>query len=441
MTLLPTPRLSGLLAAWALLGLGASLWGRLLVAWQWAGGGLVGLLALEAAALAWPKPLEATRTCSPSLAVGVWARVMVRLANGSRWPWILTVMDHHPEDFEARSGGQRHRVPATGWLELSYRIRPTRRGEKAFGPVQVRVQGVLGLLQRNLNLEAKQTVKVFPDFAAVARYALLGIDNRLSTLGILRRPRRGLGMDFHQLREYRTGDSLRQVDWKATARVQKLISREYQDERDQQVIFLLDCGRRMRPEEATAARALGHLDQALNALLLLSFVALKQGDAVGVATFAEDEPRLLAPRKGVVALDRMFQQLFDIQPSLRSPDYLEAARSLRTSFRKRSLIILLTNLRDEEEDTLLPALKLLQHKHLVLVANLREAALDQVLATPAATFAETLTQGAALDYHVRREAALRALSRSGARVLDVLPEALPASLVNSYLELKAAGTF
>ena len=438
---IPSKRLLRLLLAWTVLGLVVSVVPRFVPIWRGMGWALGAAVWVDACLALWPKPLEGTRVVPPSLALGAWKPVKLRFTNGSRISWAFTVMDHHPVDFEVRGQGQRHRVPTGGFLELTYQVRPTARGRRAFEPAQLRLEGPLGLIARDLRLAGTTDVKVFPDFATVARYALLAIDNRLSALGILRRPRRGEGMDFQQLREYRTGDSLRRIDWKATARSQKLISREYQDERDQQVLFLLDCGRRMRALDAMEGGSIGHFDQALNALFLLSFVALKQGDAVGVATFAEAQPRLLAPRKGLVALDHLFQSLFDLEPSTRATDYLEAARSLRTRLRKRSLIVLLTNLRDEEDETLAPALQLLRHKHLVLVANLREAAVDRLLEQVPGTFPEALTQAAALDWQARREAALRAVAHRGAQVLDVKPEALPTALVNRYLELKASGVF
>jgi len=438
---IPTRRLLGLLLAWTLLGLAASTVLLLVPVWRISGCLLALAVFLDMVAALVPKRLAAERRVTHSLALGAWKPVTIRITNTSHRSWRATVMDHVPEDFDTRGQRQRHSIPADGFLEHIYQVRPTARGHRAFGDAQLRLEGPLGLIARDLRLAGPSEVKVFPDFASVARYALLAIDNRLSALGILRRPRRGEGMEFHQLREYRTGDSLRRIDWKATARCKKLISREYQDERDQQVFFLLDCGRRMRTLDQLEGRSIGHFDQALNALFLLSFVALKQGDAVGVATFAEEKPRLLAPRKGLVALDHLFQSLFDLEPTTKASDYLEAAQTLRTRLRKRSLIVLLTNLRDEEESTLGPALELLRHKHLVLVANLREAAADNLLSHAPITFQEALTQAAALDWQVRREAALHAVGHRGAQLLDVKPEGLPTALVNRYLEMKTSGVF
>ena len=137
-----------------------------------------------------------------------------------------------------------------------------------------------------------QTVRIYPNFSVLTRFAILATDNRLSQIGMLQRRRRGEGLDFHQLREYREGDVQRQIDWKASARMPRLISREYQDERDQQVLLMLDCGRRM----AARDDALSHFDHAVNAALLLAYVSLRQGDAVGLLTMS-GETRWMAPRK------------------------------------------------------------------------------------------------------------------------------------------------
>jgi uncharacterized protein (DUF58 family) len=231
------------------------------------------------------------------------------------------------------------------------------------------------------------------------------------------------------------------VDWKASARSRKLISREYQDERDQQVVFLLDCGRRMKPVDELDGAELGHFDQALNALFLLSYVALKQGDAVGVATFAEERPRTVAPHKSLATLERLFQKLFDVQPTTHASDYLAVAELFLKQFRKRSLVVLLTNLRDEEDATLLPALKLLRGRHLVMLANLREGVIDGLLAQPVTTFEGALDHAAAHDYLARRGMVFQRILHGGVSVLDVSPAKLPTALVNRYLELKASGVF
>jgi uncharacterized protein (DUF58 family) len=439
--MIPSLRLLRLLGAWTLLGLGASVWPKAQPAWLTFGGLLLAGLGVDAVLVLWPRNLTAERRVPGSLALGEWREVRVTVRNPSGLKLTVELFDHHPGDFDSRGLPAVHTVPAGGFLEQPYQVRPRHRGPRRFGPVQVRITSQLGLWSRPLRLGEPTPVKVFPDFAAVARYALLATDQRLSMLGILKRPRRGEGLDFHQLREYRQGDTLRQIDWKASARTRKLISREYQDERDQQVVFLLDCGRRMKALDDVAGQALGHFDQALNALFLLGYVALKQGDAVGVATFAEAVPRTVAPHKGLATLEGLFQRLFDVQPTGHASDYLSAAERFLKQFRKRSLVILLTNLRDEDDSSLLPALQLLRGRHLVMVANLKEEAVTQSLAEPVHGFEAALEHAAAHDYLARRAEVFQRLHHQGVRVLDVTPAQLPTALVNRYLELKASGQF
>src|SRR5690606_26842305 len=166
-------------------------------------------------------------------------------------------------------------------------------------------------------------VKVYPDFMAIAAYTILATDNHTSQMGIKKKPRRGTGLEFQQLREYRRGDSLRQLDWKATARRQQLISREYQDERDQQIVLLIDSGRRMR----TRDDELSHFDHALNAVLLVSYIALRQGDSVSVMSFGENH-RWLPPQKGAGQIKNLLNGMYDLQAENCAPDYTKAAEKL-----------------------------------------------------------------------------------------------------------------
>jgi uncharacterized protein (DUF58 family) len=241
-------------------------------------------------------------------------------------------------------------------------------------------------------------------------------------------------MEFHQLREYRQGDAQRAIDWKATSRTQRLIAREYEEEKDQRVLLVIDCGRRM----ASKDDELSHFDHALNAALLLAHVALRQGDAVGMMTMAGVN-RYCEPRKSVAAVNAILNRVYDIEPTLAVPDYHLAAHDVMRQVRRRSLVIVLTNLRDEDDETLLPALKLLRTRHLVVLASLREAIISRALSARVDSFDRAVTHAAAADYLATRERAFRRIVAAGAVCLDVEPERLAISLVNRYLELKREG--
>jgi len=284
-------------------------------------------------------------------------------------------------------------------------------------------------------------VRVFPNFAAISRYTLLAANDQLSQLGVRRLHRRGAGAEFHQLREYRHGDELRRIDWKATSRLRKPIAREYQDERDQRLVFLLDCGRRMRHAEAATGPGPApnsHLDEALNALLLLAYVAIRQGDAVGLMTYGG--PRLwFAPRKGPDTVNRLLEAVYDLQPGLAAADPLEAARALMQAQRRRALVLILTNGRDEDQAELHTAVRLLLRRHLVVVADLREASLDRALAAPVADRDAALRLNAVLAYLEDRRRHHERLAHLGTHVLDLVAAQLPAALVNRYFVIKRAG--
>ena len=215
----------------------------------------------------------------------------------------------------------------------------------------------------------------------------------------------------------------------------RLISREYQDERDQQVIFMLDAGRRMLAKDGD----LSHFDHALNAMILLSYVALRHGDAVGVMTLG-GERRWLPPRKGMDAVNALLNHVYDVQPQSIEVDYIASATELSILHRRRSLIVLLTNVREEDSDDLRAAMVLLRRRHLVILASLRERALDEMLSHPVKRFRDALDYSAADAYLESRRESQNMLRASGVLVEDCLCDELPAAITNQYLSIKRAGT-
>lgn len=433
--LLPHRPLLFALAGWlALAGL-AVIWPGWLIGWQAAGLALGGMALVDAGLALRPgHRLTLRRELRRTWPVGVAHTVTLILSGAGRETsgWLY---DRPPAAFTGLDSPLPFRVRPGGWTRLDYRLRPTERGDHRFEPAELRRVSPLRLwLVRQFAGEA-QTARVYPNFARIAEYALLATDNRLSQPGVLRQRRRGEGADFQELREYRRDDPLRRIDWKATAKRRKPIARDYQDERDQHIVFLLDCGQRMRARDA----ALSHFDHTLDALLLLAYVALRQGDAVGLATFAHAEPRFLAPRKSKDTVQRLLNASFDLQPSLQPSDYLAAGQSLAERLGRRSLVVLLTNLRDEDATTLPPALEHLGRRHLVLLANLRETTLDTLLREPVGDFDAALRYAAAVDYRRARRRQLAGLRARGASVLDVAPSGLAAGLVNRYWDLKRGG--
>ena len=382
-----------------------------------------------------PSP-RITRYMPTSLALGRWSEVRLEVEHESTSSQTFQLYDHAPAGLSVES------LPLTVELQpghrsqVSYRLRPLKRGHFSFAQCEINLASPLGLWTDKRLLPVIDSTRVYPDFARLYGGQLLAVDNWLSQLGVRQRQRRGLGLEFHQLREFREGDSLRQIDWKATARQRTPIAREYQDERDQQIIFMLDCGRRMRSQDGELA----HFDHALNACLLLSYIALRQGDAVGLCTFASDQPRYLAPVKGSGQLNFLLNAVYDLDTSQRPADYQAAASQLLARQKRRSLVVLVTNLRDEDDEGLLSAVQRLSKQHRVLVASLREEVLDRVLQTPIQTLDEALTYCGTVDYMNSRAQLHESLSAHGVPVVDVRPGDLGAALVTHYLSLKRGGS-
>jgi uncharacterized protein (DUF58 family) len=430
----PTPFTFLALLLWLTLAIGAAIYPPLLIAWQLLGVTLL-LLALLDAWQVWRiPPLSAERQVQNSLPLGVWSGVVLRIHNSTQTPRIIEIFDDYPIHSDIKGLPQMFTLPAGAGIETHYRLCPQQRGAAHFAGIHLLIRSPWQFWKQFRYLPVTTNVRVYPNFATTTKYALLATENRLGQLGIRKIQRRGEGLEFHQLREYHAGDALRQIDWNATSRYKRLISKEYQDERDQQIVFLIDCGRRMLAQDGP----LSHFDHTLNAILLLCYVALRQGDALGLLTFS-GQHRWLTPRKGMQTMNVILNTVYDLQPSTQTSDYLLVAQELMKRLKKRSFVILVSNLRDEDSDELLAALQLLRKKHLVLLASLQERILNDVLEQPVNTFEEALRHAATLDYLNYRRQANETLKGHGILYLDAAPEQLPVKMVNRYLEIKRSG--
>lgn len=420
----------------ALLGAVAGLWPALLPSGLW--WALLAALTLAALFDGWrgrrvPK-LQIERTSPGVWPVGHWQNVQLTIHSQEPRQLALQLQDDYPGHWEIQHMPQTCQIGDGQFVQLGYRLRPPVRGNADFAACWVRILSPWRLWWHTHRIGPAQQVKVFPDFSRLFGRHLLATDRRAPKSGMIRKRRRGEGTDFRQLREYRVGDSLRAIDWKATARQQKPIAREYQEERDQQVVFLLDTGRRMLAVDDGGI----HFDAALNAVLTLGFLAQKQGDAIGLMTFAGDL-RWLAPHKGRTGLDHLLTGVYDLYPQEVAPDYLQAAGQLLARLSKRAFVVIITNVRDEDDLALRKACELLSTRHLVLCASLREKALDLALQQPVVQFDDALRVAATAHYLQQRQDAIKRLGIRASHFIDITPEQLSLALVQRYQGIKESG--
>ena len=319
--MIPAPRLLVGGLALAALSLAPTLDARALVPWLAATAVFVGVALVDLYRVRRVR-VACERSVPRVVAHRRWMDVRLRLRHDGARAIGTDVHDLHPARCTVEGQPARVVLPPGEEATVSYRLRPEHRGELRFAGTDVRLDSPLRLWQRKVRIALPDAVKVYPDFRAErSRDALLGARAGQAD-GALRLARSGGDGEFHQLREYRDGDSLRQIDWKASTRAGKPISRDYQEERDQQLVFLLDCSVRMRHGDPGGT----HMDHAMNAVVRLAQIALRQGDAIGLMSFGGPD-RWLPPAKGTLALQRLLDGVHDLEPTTRLPDYAHAVQS------------------------------------------------------------------------------------------------------------------
>ena len=423
-----------MVVAWALFGLAASLWPELGTVWWLSGAIIAGVALVEGVILASLGRVVIERRLPGRFAVGEGADVRLTIQNPGKAPAKVEIFDGVPAGAEAESMPWSGTIAAGGKARVTHAVRIIERGIATFGQVHVRRHSLLGLWLRKYLAGAAEEVKVYPDYEPVLRFALLTMQHRQEQMGIVRKSFSGSSRDFHQLREYREGDALSQIDWKATSRRATLISREFQEQRNQNIVFLTDTGRRMRAMDGE----LPQFDHCLNAMLLVSYVALRQGDQVGVQAFGGTN-RWLPPVKGSHSMSVLLNHLFDYRTTPEPSDFAAAVERLIARQKRRALVVVMTNLRGEDASELVPALRLLRSKHLVMLASLRERSVETARTKPVEGFSDALRFAAAERYDAERAEVLATLRGFGILTLDVPAQEFPVALANRYLDIKAAG--
>ena len=318
---------------------------------------------------------------------------------------------------------------------IEYRLEPTTRGDLAFGDLWLRLEGPWGLCARQVRAPCAQSVKVFPDLTALTKDAL-ALARANEDDARRRVPLRSEGREFESLREYRTGDDRRSIDWKASARRSRTMVRVHQPERNQVVLLMIDCGRHMAGEVHGRRK----IDHAVDAALRVAKVSLDQGDLVGVMAFATEVKTWLPPRKGADQLRAIAQALYRVDASLEESNYGAAIDLAFSRGAKRSLVLVLTDLIDPDAtQALLKRMRRLVPRHLPLVASMLDEGVH------AAAQAMPVTD---LDAHRRRVAAqlesdakttVARLRDAGARVVRTNAREFGPAAVNAYLDIKARG--
>jgi uncharacterized protein (DUF58 family) len=321
-----------------------------------------------------PEGVSARREFDRRFAIGDPTEVRVEISNSSPRELRMSLKDEYPA--EMRLEGKREAemfLDAHETAEFSYLLTPPRRGRYGFGRTAVRFKSKLGLVWCQSDLGESQTVKVYPNMRRAREIELRALGAR-SFLAIQRRAvRRGEGREFESMRDYVRGDELRHISWTATARRNRLTTRQYQIERDQTVMIALDGGRLMTGRVGDESK----FDTAIHASLALMSACARAGDNCGLAVFGRRVKKYLPPKRGAEQMDAVLESLHDMEPELIEPSYARAFQFIASNSKKRAFVVILTDLVDKESSKeLINSLKLLRPRHLPLVVTIGDRDLN-----------------------------------------------------------------
>ena len=389
--------------------------------------------------LASPPPDRAvslTRAVDDKLALGAPNAVTIEVRNRTNAPLALTLRDLPPPTFglDRAVEGRMLLPPDPRPVRFVYHVTPPAKGDFTFGDLYFQYPGRLGLIRRQAVAVARRSVKVYPNLVETAKYELLARRGRLMQLGIRAARIRGGGSEFESLREYVPGDEYKKIDWSATARRGKLISRQYEAERSQNIMLLLDTGRNM----LQSIQKMAKLDYVVNTALMLAYVAAASDDKVGLMAFDADIRAYLPPAKSKAQVYGILESLYNLEARMVETDYKAAFQNLSTRWRRRSLVVLFTDLVDPDSSVqMLDAVPMISDQHRVVCVTVSDPNILAAAKSVPTDSAGVYRKAVATQVLQERRAAISVLKRRGVWTIDSPPEELSADLINHYMDLKA----
>ncbi|MDO8683757.1 MAG: DUF58 domain-containing protein [Armatimonadota bacterium] len=374
------------------------------------------------------------RECEEELSMGEPNQILLRVRNLGDIPATIDVRDETPVDFNCSENTARVSVPAHAELEHIYLMEPYARGDFQFGDIYIRSYGKLGLAARQFKIPSARHIRVYPDILQAKKYDLARRRGRLMEIGSHRTKFLGIGTEFESLRDYQPDDEYRRIDWKASARRARLTSRQYQLDRTQNILLVLDAGRTM----CVSLDGMTKLDYAINAALMLAYVASSGDDKVGMLVFSDEINSYLPPRRGRGHFLNMLQALYNAPFTTRESDYGFAFRFISSRWRKRSLLVVFSDLIDKQSSSeIIANLAAVSRKHLCLCVAIGDPQTNAAAVKDPAKVDEVYEQAVAIQTLQARKQAIAALAGAGVMVIDAEPSGLASAIVGKYSEIKS----
>ena len=394
------------------------------------------LTVVEAVVLYSRRGIEASRLCADRFSNGDEKKVTLQVLNRYTFPVHIEVIDEAPVVFQRRDVCFKEKVPSNGEQTIHYSLRPVSRGVYSFGRIRVFATTLLGLVQRRFTCGEPIEVKVYPSYLMLRQYELMAIHQNLTETGIKRIRRVGNHTEFEQIKDYVQGDDFRTINWRATARKHQLMVNVYQDERSQQVYSVIDKGRVMQQ----AFKGMTLLDYAINASLVLSYVAIRKEDKAGLITFADTFDSFVPASRQSGHMQTMQEALYAQQTAFGETDFSALYAHVNKHIGKRSLLVLYTNFMGMASlNRQLSYLQQLNRRHRLLVVFFEDVELREYLSTSADNTEEIFQHVIAEKFAYEKRLIVNTLKQYGILSLLTTPDHLSINLINRYLEMKAQG--
>lgn len=377
--------------------------------------------------------IVASRQLADRLSNGDDNDIRLRVESSCPFALRLTVIDETPFVFQRRDVDFLLRLKPREGKTIVYKLRPTQRGVYGFGRIRVFVRSALSLAERRYTCVESQDAKVYPSYLMLHKYELLAMNNRLTEMGVKRIRRAGNNTEFERIKEYVEGDNYRSLNWKASARRHQLMVNVYEDERSQQIVSIIDKGRPMQQ----AFQGMTLLDYAINASLMLSYVAVRKTDKAGLVCFADHTDTFVAPSRRHGQMERLLDALYSQQTRWSESDFGDMLATINKRLTKRSLLVVYTSFANTQAMTRqLPYLKQLNLRHKVLVVFFADNEMrDFVNSSPRST--EEYYQHVIVEKMLYEQRLIVSqLRQHGILSMLTTPQNLSVDVVNRYLELK-----
>lgn len=432
-TIVPTRRLVWLVAAAALPLCFIALWpamGYVALAWDAL---VLALFVTEGVLLRRHANVEVWRATPRTFSLGETHRIHLFVQSRTTLPLRVELADSLPSTLTAAEPPRRGlQLLPHGRAEAQYEAQALRRGDDAFGAIHISLGGPIGLATLLRQANARQPTRTLPSLKGLRRLELAARFVEKSS-GFRSMRREGAGDEFETLREYLPDDDFRHIDWKATARRRRPVTRVFETQRNQVVLLCIETGRGMSAQVGELTK----LDHAINSALLLAYAAQRMGDQVGLVLFADEIETFLPPRRGTAQFRRILRTLYAANASATFVDYRELLRAVRTVVRRRALLVFYTDVAPDADQGLVATdVRRLAARHLPMLATLDDTTIRDAARSEPVRVDDAFGMCAASEHLHARESRLRELRAAGALVVDAPPERIGVSLVNRYLELK-----